>query len=64
MSATLQDHTVAFRDPALTDIAQAIAHGDVARIKALAPTVDLAAHGDQNVTLLEWAIWNEQPRAL
>ncbi|WP_193750227.1 ankyrin repeat domain-containing protein [Xanthomonas euvesicatoria] len=64
MSATLQDHTVAFRDPALTDIAQAIAHGDVARLKALAPTVDLAAHGDQNVTLLEWAIWNEQPRAL
>ncbi|APP82453.1 ankyrin repeat domain-containing protein [Xanthomonas hortorum] len=64
MSATLQDHTVAFRDPSLTDIAKAIAHGDVARISALAPTVDLAAHGDQNVTLLEWAIWNEQPRAL
>lgn len=64
MSATLQDHTVAFRDPALTDIANAIAQGDVARIKALAPIVDLAAHGDQQVTLLEWAIWNEQPRAL
>lgn len=64
MSATLQDHTVAFRDPGLTDIANAIAHGDVARIRTLAPTVDLAAHGDQNVTLLEWAIWNEQPRAL
>ncbi|MCD0247449.1 ankyrin repeat domain-containing protein [Xanthomonas melonis] len=64
MSATLQDHTVAFRDPRLTDIAGAIAQGDVARIKALAPTVDLAAHGDQHVTLLEWAIWNEQPRAL
>ncbi|AEQ95709.1 phospholipase A1 [Xanthomonas oryzae pv. oryzicola BLS256] len=26
MSATLQDHTVAFRDPALTNIAKAIAH--------------------------------------
>ncbi|MCC5091928.1 MULTISPECIES: ankyrin repeat domain-containing protein [Xanthomonas] len=64
MSATLQDHAVAFRDPGLTDIANAIAHGDIARIKTLAPTVDLAAHGDQNVTLLEWAIWNEQPRAL
>lgn len=64
MSATLQDHTVAFRDPGLTEIAGAIAHGDVARIKTLASTVDLAAHGDQNVTLLEWAIWNEQPNAL
>lgn len=64
MSATLQDHTVAFRDPGLTEIAGAIAHGDVARIRTLAPTVDLAARGDQNVTLLEWAIWNEQPRAL
>ncbi|WP_184621137.1 ankyrin repeat domain-containing protein [Xanthomonas sp. 3058] len=64
MSATLQDHTVAFRDPSLGDIVHAIAHGEVARISALAPTVDLAAHGDQNVTLLEWAIWNQQPRAL
>ena len=64
MSATLQDHAVAFRDPGLTDIANAIAHGDIERIKTLAPTVDLAAHSDQNVTLLEWAIWNEQPRAL
>ncbi|MBO9830656.1 ankyrin repeat domain-containing protein [Xanthomonas sp. A2111] len=64
MSATLQDHSVAFRDPALADIAAAIARGDVARIAALAPSTDLSAHGDQNVTLLEWAIWNEQPRAL
>lgn len=64
MSATLQHHTLALRVPRLTDIAKAIAHGDVARIGALAPTIDLAALGDQNVTLLEWAIWNEQPRAL
>ncbi|OAX55531.1 ankyrin repeat domain-containing protein [Xanthomonas graminis] len=64
MSATLQDHSVAFRDPQLADIAAAVARGDAARIAALAPGVDLSAHGDQNVTLLEYAIWHEQPRAL
>jgi ankyrin repeat protein len=64
MSATLQDHSVAFRDPQLADIAAAVARGDAARIAALAPGVDLSAHGDQNITLLEYAIWHEQPRAL
>lgn len=54
----------AFPQPDLTPFAQAIADGDVPRIRQLAPSVDLQARGDQQVTLLEWAIWNQQPAAL
>nr|WP_241772742.1 ankyrin repeat domain-containing protein [Stenotrophomonas pictorum] len=53
-----------FTDPAVKPLADAIADGDIARIKALAPTTDLAARGQYNVTLLEWAIWNQKPASL
>lgn len=64
LSVMPRDHSVAFSDPQLAKIAAAVARGDTARIAALAPDTDLSAHGDQNVTLLEWAIWSAQPRAL
>jgi ankyrin repeat protein len=53
-----------FTDPAVKPLADAIADGAIARIKALAPTTDLAARGQYNVTLLEWAIWNQKPASL
>ena len=49
---------------ALLPMAQAIADGDAARIAALAPGTALDTPGHDNVTLLEWAIWNRQPQAL
>ncbi|WJI14541.1 ankyrin repeat domain-containing protein [Pseudoxanthomonas winnipegensis] len=65
MSATMKDSSrIPFHDPAIVPMAQAIQHGDIARIRALAGSTDLAAHGEDNVTLLEWAIWTEQPEAL
>lgn len=65
MSATMKDSSrIPFHDPAIVPMAQAIQHGDIARIRALAGSTDLAAHGEDNVTLLEWAIWTEQPKAL
>ncbi len=64
MSATMKPEAVAFSDPRSAPLADAVARGDLATIRALAPTADLAARGDQDVTLLEWAIWNQQPAAL
>ncbi len=55
---------IAFADPATRPLADAVAAGKVARIRELAPHSNLAARGDQDVTLLEWAIWNRRPRAL
>ncbi len=63
MAANTQ-HKTAFTDPAIRPLADAIADGNIARIKALAPTTDLAARGQHNVTLMEWAIWNEKPASL
>ncbi|MCJ2065373.1 hypothetical protein MKK63_22050 [Methylobacterium sp. J-088] len=63
-AAMPRDRAVAFSDPRLAEIVAPIARGDTARIAALADDTDLSAHGDQNVTLLEWAIWKRQPRAL
>lgn len=56
--------TLPFHDPAVVPLATAVAEGDAARIRALAPSADLAAHGEDNVTLLEWAIWNQKPASL
>lgn len=53
-----------FHDPAIVPLAEAVADGDVSRIRALAPSTDLSAHGDDEVTLLEWAIWNQEPASL
>ena len=65
MSATTQDSTaIPFHDPAIAPLAEAVAGGDVGRIHALARSTDLSAHGDDDVTLPEWAIWNRQPAAL
>jgi ankyrin repeat protein len=65
MSAAIKDSAaLPFHDPAITPLAKAITDGDVARIRALAPSTDLSAHGDDEVTLLEWAIWNQEPAAL
>lgn len=64
MSAAIKDPALPFHDPAITPLAKAVADGDVARIRALAPSTDLSAHGEDNVTLLEWAIWNQEPTSL
>ncbi|WP_417472597.1 ankyrin repeat domain-containing protein [Luteimonas mephitis] len=65
MSAALEDPAaLPFHDPAITPMAEAIAKGDVSAIRALAPATDLSARGDDDVTLLEWAIWNQKPAAL
>ncbi|MET0807432.1 MAG: ankyrin repeat domain-containing protein [Pseudoxanthomonas sp.] len=64
MSAPRKDAALPFHDPAIKPLAEAVAAGNVARIRALASSTDLSAHGDDNVTLLEWAIWNQQPASL
>jgi uncharacterized protein len=64
MSAAIKDASIPFQDPAVVPMAEAVAAGDTARIRALAPNVDLSARGKDEVTLLEWAIWNEQPGSL
>ncbi len=53
-----------FADPALAELAQAVAEGDVPSIKRLAAGADLRARGDRNVTLLEWAVLNKRPASL
>lgn len=50
-----------FADPAAAELADAVAAGDRAQIRELvarAPAA-LAARGDKNVTLLEWAVFNQ-----
>lgn len=64
MSAATKDSAVPFHDPAIVPMADAVARGDTARIRALAPSTDLSARGEDEVTLLEWAIWNEKPTSL
>ena len=64
MSAAIKDPALPFHDPAITPLAKAVAEGNVARIRALAPSTNLSAHGDDDVTLLEWAIWNQEPTSL
>lgn len=53
-----------FPDPAVARLAEAAARGDRRRIAELAPTVDLAAQGDDGVTLLQWALLNQSPQGL
>lgn len=53
-----------FHDPAVVPLAKAVAEGDVSRIRALASPANLAARGDDQVTLLEWAVWNRKPASL
>jgi uncharacterized protein len=53
-----------FTDSAIARLAEAAARGDRRRIAELAPTVDLAAQGDDGVTLLQWALLNKSPEGL
>lgn len=65
MSAAIKDSAaLPFHDPAISPLVEAIANGDVARIRALARSSDLSVHGDEGVTLLEWAIWSQKPNSL
>lgn len=63
-TAAQEDRSPPFTDPAVLPLAQAIAAGDAAGIRTLAPRTDLAARGRDGVTLLEWAIWCERADAL
>lgn len=49
-----------FADPAVAALAEAVADGDTVRIRALAPSADLGARGDKQVTLLQWALLNQR----
>jgi ankyrin repeat protein len=48
-----------FADPRVAELADAVAAGDRADIRRLAAGVDLSARGDKQVTLLEWAVFNQ-----
>lgn len=52
-----------FTDTRVAELADAIADNDARRVHALAKTTDLRVHGDKNVTLLEWAVFNQSKRA-
>lgn len=52
-----------FADSRTAEMADAIADDDARRVHALAKTTDLCAHGDDNVTLLEWAVFNKSKQA-
>lgn len=52
-----------FPNTHVAELAEAIADNDARRVHLLAKTTDLRAHGDKNVTLLEWAIVNQSKRA-
>jgi ankyrin repeat protein len=52
-----------FADSRVAEMADAIADNDAKRVHALAKSTDLRAHGDKNITLLEWAIFNQSKRA-
>lgn len=47
-----------FSDPRVAELARAAAAGDIARVRALAPAIDLATRGDKDITLLQWAVFN------
>nr|WP_244244096.1 ankyrin repeat domain-containing protein [Lysobacter alkalisoli] len=64
MSASMKEASIPFHDPATKPLAAAVATGDVNRIRDLASSHDLSVRGEDGVTLLEWAIWNQQPDAL
>jgi ankyrin repeat protein len=48
-----------FSDPVTAELAAAGASGDAGRVKALVRAgADVNAHGDKNVTVLQWAMFN------
>src|SRR3546814_18987814 len=64
MSAAIKDSALPFHDPAVVPLAEAVARGDAARIRATAPKADLSTHGEDHVPLLERGICNQQPASL
>lgn len=52
-----------FADDRTAEMAEAIAEDDAERVRALARTTDLTVRGDKNVTLLEWAVFNQNKQA-
>lgn len=52
-----------FPDTRVAELADAIADNDARRVHAIAKTADLRTHGDKNVTLLEWAVFNQSKGA-
>ncbi len=60
----MTDITTAFTDPSVIPIADAIVHGDVQQIHQLANPALLQQQGEQSVTLMQWAILNQQPESL
>lgn len=54
----------AFPDERMAALAEAVARGDRAEVLRLAAGADLDAHGDKNVTLLEWAIYSQSIQGL
>ncbi|WP_158601688.1 ankyrin repeat domain-containing protein [Solilutibacter pythonis] len=53
-----------FLQPAVAELARAVAKGDEVAIRRLAPQADLNAQGRDGVTLLEWAVLNKRPGSL
>jgi len=53
-----------FLDPAVARLADAAARGDRRQVAELASGVDLAATGDDGVTLLQWALFNKSADGL
>jgi ankyrin repeat protein len=53
------DATQVFSDPQTAELAAAAASGDAERVEALVRAgADVNAHGDANVTVLQWAMFN------
>ena len=62
---TEADPNKIYRDPKTAALAEAAADGDAAQVKSLiAAGADPNAHGERNVTLLEWAMLRQSPRGL
>ncbi len=53
-----------FPDAAVARLAEAVARGDRRLIAEMAPSVNLAAQGDDGVTLLQWAVFNKSTDGL
>lgn len=56
--------STAFTDPLVMPIADAIAHGERQQIHHLANKALLQQRGDRLITLMQWAIFNQQPTSL
>lgn len=60
----MTESKIAFTDPLVMPIADAIVHGNVKQIHQLATKSLLQQQGEQAVTLMQWAILNQQPESL